>query len=80
MALLYSKEEEMDCESNGDFVRKRKMQGKKRRIDSASGPQQPKVSLVLTFYYDQRKLNEIVFYREQKAIKLLNLLKIRNHE
>lgn len=42
MALLYSKEEELDCESNGDLVGKKKMQGKKRRTDSGGDRQQPK--------------------------------------
>lgn len=44
MALLYSKDVEMDCEANGESINKKKMQGKKRRLDS-SGDKQPKVSL-----------------------------------
>lgn len=42
MALLYSKDEELEIDSNGDLVGKKKVQGKKRRLDS-TGERQPKV-------------------------------------
>lgn len=44
MALLYSKDDEQDCDPNGDSFSKRKMQGKKRRLDSTGDKQQSKVS------------------------------------
>uniref|UniRef100_A0A0P5I956 [histone H3]-trimethyl-L-lysine(4) demethylase n=1 Tax=Daphnia magna TaxID=35525 RepID=A0A0P5I956_9CRUS len=42
MALLYSKDDEQDCDPNGDSFSKRKMQGKKRRLDSTGDKQQSK--------------------------------------
>jgi hypothetical protein len=44
MALLYSKDEEQDCESNGDSFSKKKMQGKKRKLDPPGDKQTPRVS------------------------------------
>lgn len=43
MALLYSKDNEEDCEANGEEGAKKKRQGKKRRLDS-TGEKQSKVS------------------------------------
>lgn len=42
--LLYSKDEEQDCESNGDSFSKKKMQGKKRKLDPPGDKQTPRVS------------------------------------
>ncbi|EFX69009.1 hypothetical protein DAPPUDRAFT_301194 [Daphnia pulex] len=42
MALLYSKDEEQDCESNGDSFSKKKMQGKKRKLDPPGDKQTPR--------------------------------------
>ena len=43
MALLYSKDNEEDCEAYVEEGAKKKRQGKKRRLDS-TGEKQPKVS------------------------------------
>ena len=37
MALLYSKDEELEIDSNGDVVGRKKVQAKKRRLDPANG-------------------------------------------
>lgn len=81
MALLYSKDDEQDCDPNGDSFSKRKMQGKKRRLDSTGDKQQSKVSdwffsswwRILWFFF----LN----YRAPKVIRTRNRWKwTRNPE